>query len=204
MSTQSRWRGVPQHMDLDHGRVAGRDDVRWRGDRMEYLCATSTAGAMAVIAVVGSHRAPRSPAGHMNVWLLGLTDIGPDRQGQSRHLRLADPAPTLQVCFVNTLRPASGGVRGGADGCRVVPRRRGQGRGADRVADGASCFFGWNAELIGIEPRRTWAVGWGAVPKSDCEPGRVAEPEGRPKPLDVGARSLRRTVSQARGGRLGY
>ena len=109
---------------------------------MEYLCATSTAGAMVVIAVVGSHRAPRSPAGHMNVWLLGLTDIGPDRQGQSRHLRLADPAPTLQVCFVNTLRPASGGVRGGADGCRVVPRRRGQGRGAGRVADGASCFFG--------------------------------------------------------------
>jgi len=108
---------------------------------MEYLCATSTAGAMAVIAVVGSHRAPRSPAGHMNVWLLGLTDIGPDRQGQSRHLRLADPAPTLQVCFVNTLRPASGGVRGGADGCRVVPRRRGQGRGAGRVADGASRFF---------------------------------------------------------------
>ena len=75
--------------------------------------------------------------------LLGLTGIGPDRQGQSRHLRLADPAPTLQVCFVNTLRPASGGVRGGADGCRVVPRRRGQGRGAGRVADGASCFFFW-------------------------------------------------------------
>ena len=73
--------------------------------------------------------------------LLGLTGIGPDCQGQSRHLRLADPAPTLQVCFVNTLRPASGGVRGGADGCRVVPRRRGQGRGAGRVADGASCFF---------------------------------------------------------------
>jgi len=40
------------------------------GDRMEYLCATSTAGAMAVIAVVGSHRVPRSPAGHMNVGCL--------------------------------------------------------------------------------------------------------------------------------------
>jgi len=53
---------------------------------------------------------------------------------------------------------------------------------------------GAGIDLIGIEPQRTWAVGWGAVPKSDCEPGRVierpgrvAEPEGRPKPLDVGA-----------------
>jgi len=55
-------------------------------------------------------------------------------------------------------------------------------------------FFLVKRELIGIEPQRTWAMGWGAVPKSDCEPGRVierpgrvAEPEGCPKPLDVGA-----------------
>ncbi|CAD6341970.1 unnamed protein product [Miscanthus lutarioriparius] len=123
MSTQSRWRGCLSIWiwimgELQDATMSDED----AGDRMEYLCATSTAGAMAVIAVVGSHRAPRSPAGHMNVWLLGLTDIGPDRQGQSRHLRLADPAPTLQVCFVNTLRPASGGVRVapmGAGWCRA-------------------------------------------------------------------------------------
>ena len=43
---------------------------------------------------------------------------------------------------------------------------------------------GAGIDLIGIEPQRTWAVGWGAVIE---RPGRVAEPEGRPKPLDVGA-----------------
>jgi len=51
---------------------------------MEYLCATSTAGAMAVIAVVGSHRVPRSPAGHMNVGCLAspaldkIAKVSPD------------------------------------------------------------------------------------------------------------------------------
>jgi len=183
-----------------------RCQMKMRGDRMEYLCATSTAGVMAVITVVGSHRAPRSPAGHMNVGCLAspaLDQIAKVSPGT--YASRTQPQPCKSALSTPCDLPPEGwGVAPmGAGWCRA-----GGVRGAAPVGlrTERAVFFGETPSWLELNRReRGQWVGERFQNLIASRAGWLSrKSKAAPNPLRRRCLSLRRMVSQARGGRLGY